>query len=216
MVNEKLESFWTELLSIKSMGYLVRAKIEQNVSIVLSNISSSFMGNRQLANHNTDDIKFNIFKICDSKFDQTHAVSKTLQLRFLKHRNNLNKRLISNSEELLTAVELLQSVHRKIMSSNEEVIRFNTSTIKISSALLADDISVIDDALDDDALELELKKLEKEHISAQRKCERLMKKIDLLFKENIDAQELIQAKRQKIMRNRKSISETRKMIGAFL
>ena len=216
LLNEKVERLWTELLSIKSIGYLVRAKIEQNISIALSNISSSFMGNRQLANHNTDDIKFNIFKICESKFDQSHAVSKSLQLRFLRHRFTLNKRLISNSEDLLSAVALLQSMHRKIMNTNEEIIRFNTSTINLTSALLADDISITNDALDDDEIEAELDKLGKECAASKKKCERIMKKVDAVFQENIKAQELIQFKRQTIMKNRKSISDSRKAINSFL
>ena len=216
LLNEKVERLWTELLSIKSIGYLVRAKIEQNISIALSNISSSFMGNRQLANHNTDDIKFNIFKICESKFDQSHAVSKSLQLRFLRHRFTLNKRLISNSEDLLSAVALLQSMHRKIMNTNEEIIRFNTSTINLTSALLADDISITNDALDDDEIEAELDKLGKECAASKKKCERIMKKVDAVFQENIKAQELIQSKRQTIMKNRKSISDSRKAINSFL
>jgi hypothetical protein len=174
------------------------------------------MGNRQLANHNTDDIKFNIFKICESRFDQKHAVSKSLQLRFLKHRHKLNKRLVSNSEDMLSTVTLLQTMHRKIMNTNEEIIRFNTSTINLTSALLADDVSITNEALDDDEIEAELSKLEKDCATSKRKCELLMKKIDAVFQENIEAQEVIQFKRQTIMKNRKSISASRKAISAFL
>ena len=63
---KKIDATWSKLLEDKSIGYLIRAKIEQNISLVLSNISSSFMGNRQLANHNTDDIKFNLTKILNA------------------------------------------------------------------------------------------------------------------------------------------------------
>ena len=58
MDDERQEILWADL-EMKSIGYLIRAKIEQNLSLVISNISSSFMGNRQLANHNTDDVRYN-------------------------------------------------------------------------------------------------------------------------------------------------------------
>ena len=62
---DSLNNLWAELLEQKSFAYLVRSKIEQNLNLVISNITASFLGNRQLANHNTEDIKYNLEKICE-------------------------------------------------------------------------------------------------------------------------------------------------------
>ncbi len=101
MDDERQEILWADLLEMKSIGYLIRAKIEQNLSLVISNISSSFMGNRQLANHNTDDVRYNLSKICSIKFDKSEVLPKLIQLKFLKHRQKLNRQLISNSAAML-------------------------------------------------------------------------------------------------------------------
>ena len=58
MDDERQEILWADLLEMKLIGYLT-SKIEQNLSLVISNISSSFISNRQLANHNTDDVRYN-------------------------------------------------------------------------------------------------------------------------------------------------------------
>lgn len=216
ILKKKIENLWAELLETKSVGYLIRAKIEQNLSIVLSNISSSFMGNRQLANHNTDDLKFNLNKIVSSKFEPTHKASKSIELLFLKHRQKLNMRLIANSEDLLSTVEQLQLIHQKIMRTNEEVIRFNSSLLELSTELIGDENTLDQKSVDDETLKDKLNEMEKAVKSSKKKCDKIMAKVDLLFTKNILAQENIQEKRQAIMKNRKLISETRKMIDIFL
>ena len=82
MDDERQEILWADLLEMKSIGYLIRAKIEQNLSLVISNISSSFMGNRQLANHNTDDVRYNLNKICSIKFDKTEVILHSFELDY--------------------------------------------------------------------------------------------------------------------------------------
>ena len=209
MDDERQEILWADLLEMKSIGYLIRAKIEQNLSLVLSNISSSFMGNRQLANHNTDDIRYNLNKICIVKFDKTEVLPKLIQLKFLKHRQKLNKQLISNSAAMLDAVENLQEVHKKIMKTNEEIIKFNSEIINLSTKLLADENLDSNYNLDSEAINIELESLEKQCIKSKRDCEKLTKKVDIVFSQNLESQQTILNKRQKIMKNRKNISDTR-------
>ena len=216
MDDERQEILWAELLEIKSFGYLIRAKIEQNLSLVISNISSSFMGNRQLANHNTDDVRHNLNKICSTKFDKTEVLPKLVQLKFLKHRQKLNKQLISNSAAMLDAVENLQEVHKKIMKTNEEIIKFNSEIINLSTKLLADENLDSNYNLDSKAINIELESLEKQCIKSKRDCEKLTKKVDIVFSQNLESQQTILNKRQKIMKNRKNISDTRKQINLFL
>ena len=118
------------------------------------------MGNRQLANHNTDDVRYNLNKICSIKSDKTEVLPKLIQLKFLKHRLKLNKQLISNSAAMLDAVENLQEVHKKIMKTNEEVIKFNSEIINLSTKLLADEKLDSNYNLDSEALNIELDSLE--------------------------------------------------------
>ena len=216
MDDERQEILWADLLEMKSIGYLIRAKIEQNLSLVISNISSSFMGNRQLANHNTDDIKYNLNKICSIKFDKTEVLPKLIQLKFLKHRQKLNRQLISNSAAMLDAVENLQEVHKKIMKTNEEIIKFNSEIINLSAQLLADENLDSNYNLDSKAISIEFDSLEKQCVKSKKDCEKLTKKIDAVFSQNLESQQTILNKRQKIMKNRKNISETRKQINLFL
>ena len=216
MDDERQEILWADLLEMKSIGYLIRAKIEQNLSLVLSTISSSFMGNRQLANHNTDDIRYNLNKICSIKFDKTEVLPKLVQLKFLKHRQKLNKQLISNSAAMLDAVENLQEVHKKIMKTNEEIIKFNSEIINLSTQLLADANLDSNYNLDSKAMNIELDSLEKQCVKSKRDCQKLTKKVDVVFSQNLESQQTILEKRQKIMKNRKNISETRKQINLFL
>lgn len=216
MNDTRQESLWAELLEMKSIGYLIRAKIEQNLSLVISNISSSFMGNRQLANHNTDDLRYNLNKICNLKFDKTGELPANIQLKFLKHRQRLNQQLLFNSEAMLSAVESLQEVHSKIMKTNEEVIRFNSEIIELSAQLLADDNLEVNSSQEDEDINLQLGKLEKECKKSRRSCEKLTQKIDVFFEQNLKSQQTISSKRQRIMENRKKISETRKQINLFL
>ena len=63
---KKFEKLWSEILHTKSFAHLLRAKIEQNLALLISNINSSLMGNRQLANQNTEDVHYNLTKIVKS------------------------------------------------------------------------------------------------------------------------------------------------------
>ena len=72
-ISEKIEKNWASLLNQRSQNYLVRSKIDQNIAIANSNLSASFMGNRQLANHNTADIKYNLTKIAENNLNGTDS-----------------------------------------------------------------------------------------------------------------------------------------------
>ena len=57
-LRDKIEKIWSGLLNQKSKNYLLRSKIDQSIAVTNSNLSASFLGNRQMANHNTEDIKY--------------------------------------------------------------------------------------------------------------------------------------------------------------
>ena len=66
-VNRKsIENLRTSLMSNKASLYQSRSMIEENRLMILSNYAAAFMGNRQLANHNTDEILSNRLAILDA------------------------------------------------------------------------------------------------------------------------------------------------------
>ena len=86
----------------------------------------------------------------------------------------------------MTAVENLQEVHSEILKTNEEVIRFNSDIISLSVDLLADENLNFDGDQDDNYMNTQLDKLEKQCKKSRRDCEKLTKKVDQIFKQNLN------------------------------
>ena len=94
-----------EVMTNKANAYLSRAMIEENRMMILSNYSAAFLGNRQLANSNTDEVFDNrnaILSNYKSKNDveenYINAQKNKASLDFLKHRSELNTALLKVSE----------------------------------------------------------------------------------------------------------------------
>ena len=58
-----IDNIRSSVIENKMAVYLSRSLIEENRHMILSNYSAAFMGNRQLANQNTDDILTNTHNI---------------------------------------------------------------------------------------------------------------------------------------------------------
>ena len=103
------DQLWVELNQTQSISYLVRAKVEQNLSLILSNISAAFTGNRTLANQNTTDIKYNLLEVFNSldKSDlskkEIEDYKKLIEYKFLQNANNLNLLMQEISDEMKKA-----------------------------------------------------------------------------------------------------------------
>ena len=63
---KKIYELAAEVMTNKTMIYTSRSMIEENRLMILSNYSAAFMGNRQLANSNTDEIFDNRQAILDN------------------------------------------------------------------------------------------------------------------------------------------------------
>ena len=61
----KLYALESTVMWNKAQAYRERAMIEENRALVLKNYSAAFMGNRQMANQNTDDIFRNRRLFCN-------------------------------------------------------------------------------------------------------------------------------------------------------
>ena len=81
----------------KALAYQSRSMIEENRLMILSNYAAAFMGNRQLANSNTDEIFNNRAEILnamdavgDVQENYVNAQKNKEKLDFLRHRSELN------------------------------------------------------------------------------------------------------------------------------
>ena len=132
-----------EVMTNKAMIYSSRAIIEENRSMILSNYSAAFMGNRQLANHNTDEIFKNRHAILDNINTRTttesnfiNAQKNKASLDFLKHRSELNSEVLEISKEISDINAKLIEINERIMASNQNIVDFNSKHIDINTELL--------------------------------------------------------------------------------
>ena len=208
-LTDKMEKIWAKLLNQKSKNYLLRSKIDQNIAVTNSNLSASFLGNRQMANHNTDDIKYCLNKIIDKNSAEPDATKLNVDLIFLKHRQKLNKRLVENSKILIAAIEQLQMAHQRVMRTNEEIVKFNSSMLETTSEIISTNELPFQLRLGESEIQSELEKVEKGCLSSDKTTQKLIKQVeDLRMKNDLLSEELDQ-KREKIIKNRDRISSVR-------
>tara|TARA_X000000950_G_C13731722_1_gene584573 strand:- start:241 stop:900 length:660 start_codon:yes stop_codon:yes gene_type:complete len=208
-LTDKMEKIWSKLLNQKSKNYLLRSKIDQSIAVTNSNLSASFLGNRQMANHNTDDIKYCLNKIIDKNSAEPDATKLNVDLIFLKHRQKLNKRLVENSKILIAAIEQLQMAHQRVMRTNEEIVKFNSSMLESTSEIISTNELPFQLRLGESEIQSELEKVEKGCLSSDKTTQKLIKQVeDLRMKNDLLSEELDQ-KREKIIKNRDRISGVR-------
>ena len=206
---DKVEKIWSSLLNQKSKNYLLRSKIDQSIAITNSNLSASFLGNRQLANHNTDDIKYCLNEIIEKNSTGPNETKLNVNLIFLKHRQKLNKRLVENSKILIAAIEQLQLAHQRVMKTNEEIVKFNTSMIDATSSIISTNELPIQLRLSVSGIQAELEKIEKRCLSSDKTTQKLITQIEHICMENNLLSEELNKKREKIIKNRDRISGVR-------
>ena len=187
----------------------MRSKIDQSIAVTNSNLSASFLGNRQMANHNTDDIKYCLNKIIDKNSAEPDATKLNVDLIFLKHRQKLNKRLVENSKILIAAIEQLQMAHQRVMRTNEEIVKFNSSMLETTSEIISTNELPFQLRLGESEIQSELEKVEKDCISSDKTTQKLIKQVEGLSMKNSLLSEELDQKREKINKNRDRISGVR-------
>ena len=95
-----------QVMANKALVYQSRSMIEENRLMIMSNYSAAFMGNRQLANANTDEIFANRAAILkgmeangDVQENYVNAQTNKSALDFLRHRSSLNSSVLKISEK---------------------------------------------------------------------------------------------------------------------
>ena len=129
--------------SNRAKAYASISSIEENRAGILNNYTAAFMGNRQLANQNTDDV-FRNRKAILASLNPSNEVEENFQesmtneanLDFLKHRSNLNAAVLSVNEKMVAVNQMLIDVNDTIMKANESIVRFNNKEIAVNNKLL--------------------------------------------------------------------------------
>ena len=103
---KKIFNIESNVLSNKALVYQSRSMIEENRLMIMSNYSAAFMGNRQLANANTDEIFSNRAAILasmdadgDVQENYVNAQTNKASLDFLAHRSALNSSVLAISAD---------------------------------------------------------------------------------------------------------------------
>merc|ERR1719149_384623 len=123
--------------------YAQRAMIEENRALIMKNYAAAFMGNRQMANSNTDEIMKNRKAILDGLDSTTpvlvnfnNSMANEAKVDFLEHRSNLNTRVEQVSEEMCKINAMLIEVNHHIMENNAGIVAFNAKNIETNNKLL--------------------------------------------------------------------------------
>ena len=216
----QIEKLWSEVLETKSIGYLLRAKIEQNLAMLITNINSSFMANRQLANQNTEDIHYSLRKIIESRVDDNGNVDEYLisssDAAFIEHRSKLNRKINDVSAELNEVNNKLLSIHRKVMKNNDEIIKFNTKNLEEAYRFIMGGNRKADaKTLSAEDFDIKCVALSKQNKQNNKNTAKLMKIVNEALDNTIEAQSQVSEKCNRIFENRKVIMGIRKDIEIF-
>lgn len=140
---KKIFQLDSEVMTNKAKIYESRSMIEENRLMILSNYSAAFMGNRQLANNNTDEIFTNRNAIianlkATNEVEQNfiNAQNNKASLDFLKHRSELNSSVLELSEEMAELNLKMIDINKRIMDTNQSIIEYNSTQIAINKDLL--------------------------------------------------------------------------------
>ena len=101
------------------------------------------MGNRQLANQNTEDlfrnrnaIVRNISAANDVEKNFKEAHINKCKIDFLEHRAALNAKVIAISKQMADINAQMIKVNTEILAANEEIVQFNAKCIAENSEML--------------------------------------------------------------------------------
>merc|ERR1712110_217724 len=133
----ELHSVYLEVMTNKEKLYDLRAFIEDNRAKILANYAEAFVGNRQVANQNTDDIFKNRSALLDSmtiegQSQENYRNSKynEANIDYLENRSLLNNRVAKVNKTMSEINTDLIAINNQIMKGNEEIVEFNRLAIE--------------------------------------------------------------------------------------
>jgi len=215
----------TSVMSNKASIYQSRSMIEENRLMILSNYAAAFMGNRQLANHNTDELFENRKAILSSvecgtdvEVNYVQASINKSSLDFLEHRSAMNAAVLDVSEELANINTQLIAINTKIMDANQGIVDFNAEQIAVNVSLLDGDLKPSNATVDGNAALIAANAVAMQEIAsnASRNGDR-MKSLLSSSAENsaslMDNKAVINQRRESILNNRDDILANRQRVS---
>jgi len=127
----------------KSKAYLTRSVIAENAALINKNYNAAFLGNRQLANENTEQIFRNRVALASTlptndqvQTNYREAMINKAKLTYLDHRSRLNEQVLSISHDMAALNAQAIAINRRIMEANEAIREFNSAMIAENTRLL--------------------------------------------------------------------------------
>ena len=221
---KRIFSLDNEVMTNKTLTYASRSMIEENRLMILSNYSAAFMGNRQIANSNTDEIFENRQAILDNVVTQNdveenfvNSQKNRASLEFLEHRSQLNSAVLAISEKMAAINAELVDINRQIMESNQAIVDFNSAQIAINTSLLSGDLQPSNATPESNANTIEgnrkmMGDLEKRVTANREKMESLVKTSEANAQSLAENKKGINERRDTMLANRAKISANKAKI----
>lgn len=213
-----LHELESTVLGNKQQLYMERAIIEENRMLILKNFTAAFMGNRQMANQNTDDILRNRKAIVKSvkavdAVQVNFAESRLNEARidYMEHRAKMNARVAAGNQKMAEINTLLIEVNNQIMEGNQETVDFNTKHLDINTKLISGDLKLDEATAENNATRIERNTKRIGEITAQAKTNsESHAKVLEIAKENskkiVENAKAIQDRRVEIEKNHEKIA----------
>jgi hypothetical protein len=130
----------------KAKAYMLRAKVAENTALISKNYNAAFLGNRQLANENTDALFRNRIALMQC-LPATNAVEinfreakiNQAKLAYLDHRSAVNAQVLGISQDMAAVNAQAIAVNRRIMETNESIREKNSALIAENTTLIGHD-----------------------------------------------------------------------------
>jgi ABC-type transporter Mla subunit MlaD len=186
------------------------------------------MGNRQLANQNTDDIYRNRYAILQnlSVADQVQenfrdAMLNKSKLDFLEHRSALNAKVIAVSEKMSAINTMLIEVNSMIMDGNAGIVEFNAKSIEVNDQLLSGGATLKDCTPDKNAKLIasnsdRLAKLSAKATANKKKIASLISKVEANGAKTLKNAEQISQRRKDILARHKKIASNQTKVAKII
>jgi len=127
----------------KANAYLTRSVVAENSALISKNYNAAFLGNRQLANENTDALFRNRIALAqclpsstDVEVNYREASINKAKLAFLDHRSTVNGQVLSITQDMAALNAQAIAINRRIMEANENIKDFNSKLISENTAWL--------------------------------------------------------------------------------
>jgi hypothetical protein len=186
------------------------------------------MGNRQMANQNTDDIFRNRKAILQSmkvegpvQANFRDSLLNQAHVDFLDHRSKLNARVIAVSEKMSEINRMLIEVNHMIMEGNAEIVEFNSGNIEKNRQWLDGDLHPKQATPETNAERIasntaRIAEIQERAAANRAKIDAVMEKVEANRAIILKDSEEIYARREKILANHEKIAANQARIAEMI